>query len=578
MQWASKRKTQRPEDIAYCLLGIFNVSMLPIYGEGEAKALFRLKDEIGRSYRWQLEGIGREAAVLPSNSCESENHFSGTTCSNTAETLLFDHRRKLLTSLSFEQMDARQSTIKKAYSTTCQWLMSHPVYMDWVDPSQLHQHCGFLWISGKPGAGKSTLVKFAHARANRETHEHDVVLSFFFNARGDELERSTVGMYRALVFQLLNQMPELQELLDDFNDSSKDQSGSPPWTIGNLCRILSAATTNLGNGRLKCFIDALDECDEEQVREMIGFWEVLGQTALENGARLYTCFASRHYPTIDIRGGRRLTLENEEGHAQDLAKYVQSHLRAGKGKYIEEVRMQIMEKANGVFMWAVLVVSILNEEFKRGRIFAVKKRLQEIPEQLSDLFRDILRRDCANMNDLLLCLRWILFAKRPLKREEFYFAMVAGLDPDSDDMTAWDAEHITVDDMNRFVLNSSKGLAELTKSKTPTVQFIHESVRDFLVKDKGLCEIWPNLRNNLSSTSHDQLKECCRNYINVDMSGLVTLDQNIPKASSESAKNLRQALTTQFPFLEYASRFVLSHADEAAEGVSQDIFFGRLCP
>ena len=403
-------------------------------------------------------------------------------------------------------------------------------------------------------------------------------LSFFFNARGDELERSTIGMYRALLFQLLNQLPELQELLDDLKHSSKDQSGSPTWTIDNLCRILSAAIAKLGNRRLKCFIDALDECDEEQVREMIEFWEELGQTALKNGAQLYICFASRHYPTIDVRSGRRLTLENEEGHAEDLAKYVKSHLRAGKGKYIEEVRTQIMEKANGVFMWAVLVVPILNEEFKRGRIFAVKKRLQEIPEQLSDLFRDILKRDCANMNDLLLCLRWILFAKRPLKREEFYFAMLAGLDPQSDDMAAWDAERITVDDMNRFVLNSSKGLAELTKSKTPTVQFIHESVRDFLVKDNGLCELWPNLGNKLSSTSHDQLKQCCQTYLNVDISGIVTFDHDIPKASSEPAKSLRQALKTRFPFLEYASQFVLSHADEARHRDLTRRLLGRLCP
>ena len=174
MQWASKRETRIPEDIAYCLQGIFNVSMLPIYGEGEQKAFFRLKDEIGRSYRWQLEGIGREA-VLSSNSCELENHCSGPMCSNTVETSRFESRKSLLTSLSFDQMDERQSTIRSAYSTTCQWLMNHPIYMDWIDPSQFHQHCGFLWISGKPGAGKSTLLKFAYACANRETREHEIL-------------------------------------------------------------------------------------------------------------------------------------------------------------------------------------------------------------------------------------------------------------------------------------------------------------------------------------------------------------------------------------------------------------------
>lgn len=45
MSWASRRKTSRVEDIAYCLLGIFQVNMALIYGEG-SKAFFRLQEEI----------------------------------------------------------------------------------------------------------------------------------------------------------------------------------------------------------------------------------------------------------------------------------------------------------------------------------------------------------------------------------------------------------------------------------------------------------------------------------------------------------------------------------------------------
>ena len=46
MSWAAMRSTQRPEDVAYCLLGIFNVNMAILYGEGEAGAFRRLQDEI----------------------------------------------------------------------------------------------------------------------------------------------------------------------------------------------------------------------------------------------------------------------------------------------------------------------------------------------------------------------------------------------------------------------------------------------------------------------------------------------------------------------------------------------------
>jgi hypothetical protein len=46
MDWAGKRTTTREEDKVYCLLGIFGVFLPLIYGEGEAYAKLRLKEEI----------------------------------------------------------------------------------------------------------------------------------------------------------------------------------------------------------------------------------------------------------------------------------------------------------------------------------------------------------------------------------------------------------------------------------------------------------------------------------------------------------------------------------------------------
>lgn len=46
MSWASTRETTRPEDVAYCLLGLFGVNMPLLYGEGSTKAFIRLQKEI----------------------------------------------------------------------------------------------------------------------------------------------------------------------------------------------------------------------------------------------------------------------------------------------------------------------------------------------------------------------------------------------------------------------------------------------------------------------------------------------------------------------------------------------------
>lgn len=49
MSWAARRKTTRVEDMAYCLLGVFDINMPLLYGEGY-KAFCRLQEEIIRVY------------------------------------------------------------------------------------------------------------------------------------------------------------------------------------------------------------------------------------------------------------------------------------------------------------------------------------------------------------------------------------------------------------------------------------------------------------------------------------------------------------------------------------------------
>jgi hypothetical protein len=48
MSWANMRQTKREEDAAYCLLGIFNVHMPLLYGEGKEDAMARLREVIDK--------------------------------------------------------------------------------------------------------------------------------------------------------------------------------------------------------------------------------------------------------------------------------------------------------------------------------------------------------------------------------------------------------------------------------------------------------------------------------------------------------------------------------------------------
>ena len=69
MSWTEKRQTTREEDKVYSLMGIFDIHMSLIYGEGREEAFIRLYDEIDkRSRRFQREELLNipQAAFKPS--------------------------------------------------------------------------------------------------------------------------------------------------------------------------------------------------------------------------------------------------------------------------------------------------------------------------------------------------------------------------------------------------------------------------------------------------------------------------------------------------------------------------------
>ncbi len=413
-------------------------------------------------------------------------------------------------------------------------------------------------------------MKFVCKEMKKDTKKK--VISFFFYARGEELERSTFGMYRSLLFQILKALPRLYKVFDepehqDYLETLHTDDDFT-WRIDVLRDMLRSALMDLGQTALTIFVDALDECASDQVEELLEYFEKLGKKAALNGSQLNVCFSSRHYPHNSIQYCRNINLDCQDGHEKDIAMYVQDKLKLGEGETADNVKNSIQAKANGIFMWVFLVIRILNEEMKNGRGFAIEEHLAEIPGNLSELFRRSILRDECNLRDVKLGIQWILFSKRALKLEEYYFAVVSGLRPDK--LREWNADHVTTEHMNKFLISSSKGLAEVAKSDVKTVQFIHESVREFLLKD-GLKLLWPNLAAaDFEFESHDQLKRCCQSYLAVGISGHVPLP--LPTVSSDEVKERRNKVSAKFPFLEYATRYVLPHADAAARSFSQREF------
>ncbi|OQE06945.1 hypothetical protein PENVUL_c015G05097 [Penicillium vulpinum] len=99
---------------------------------------------------------------------------------------------EILKSLAFPEMLDRRDNIKQRHENTCEWILRLEEYKPWRSDSH-----GLLWINGKPGAGKSTLMAYMHNELKGCDTGNSIQLDFFFTARGTELQRKPVGMLRA---------------------------------------------------------------------------------------------------------------------------------------------------------------------------------------------------------------------------------------------------------------------------------------------------------------------------------------------------------------------------------------------
>lgn len=479
-----------------------------------------------------------------------------------------DAKRRMIDLLKFDELGARMHDIQPAQMQTCEWFLTTPEYTGWRDGNHGLSESGFLWIKGKPGTGKSTLMKYLYSIHSRQPGR--AVISFFFNARGAMLERSTLGCYRTLLFLLLDGRQELWEVLDHLDKMGRSYIKSNGWNIALLTETFQKAVQILAKEQpVECWIDALDECQDSEVEQMVSFFEDLDEFMLSSELPFRVCFASRHYPTIVPKKAIQLVLEKQERHENDISKYIAAKLRMGNSIHQSEVESKLLGMSSGIFLWVVLVIPILNREYSKGKISALRKRLDEIPPGLDALFHSILARDNDDMQELLGCLQWILCSIRPLKPLELYTAMQPSAnsyvsetyqkaDPFRSPRVTAHEDEMSIEDLQRYVDSVSKGLAEVTSSST--VQFIHESVGDFLLGKSGRSDLLSSIDGfdiGNPGDIHERLRQNCLEHI------LVAYPVRRTYAS-------RSGFIKNHPFVHYAVINILRHSDQAyCRGISQ---------
>jgi len=170
-------------------------------------------------------------------------------------------------------MDLRQHDIPAECEGTCAWLLQHSKYCTW-----LKQFPGLLWIKGKPGAGKSTLLKYALRKMKKEKLPDYTIASFFFHGRGAYMQRTALGLFRSLLYQILTQIrPLLFEFQLMFQERLETQ-GEPEknwnWHEKELQDFFKSNIAEKRH-RIRIFIDALDECGEVVAEQLVSYFQEL---------------------------------------------------------------------------------------------------------------------------------------------------------------------------------------------------------------------------------------------------------------------------------------------------------------
>jgi hypothetical protein len=334
-----------------------------------------------------------------------------------------------------------------------------------------------------------------------------------------------------------------------FHDKrKKHKTGKWAWGEGELSEFLLSETKMCQSKPILLLIDALDECNESGVRKVVSFLEALSINAIDSRTTLKICLSSRHYPNIYMDRKIELVVERQGGHYQDIVKYARNKLRIRDCK----IEKELVHKAAGVFMWVVLVVEMLNQAYDDGDVRAMEKKFCEVPSDLEEVFWTLLGRDNQDKQVTILILQWVLFARRLLKPEELYFAILARIETER--LGAWDRSRETSEIIERFITTHSKGLVEIRQGHQKTVQFIHGSVNDFLLRNERLQRLDPELAADVIGISHDCLKACCLSYLTM---------RGLPLAWDRSHA---KELGFYYPFLQYASTYVTEHAENAHNG------------
>ena len=323
-----------------------------------------------------------------------------------------DFSKRLLESLWFPEILSREETIPEAHSRTFQWIFdrSGQAVRPWDNfIAWLENGKGIYWINGKAGSGKSTLMNFlCQDERTMEaltiwSETKDIILpKFFFWSAGNAMQKSLEGLLRSLLWQILNEYPEMTFLPSDDGPQSEHSRRTPrnhnligAWTKARLSKTLQGVVNQLQRScRLCLFIDGLDEFDEDE-DDLITFVQNLVLTT-----SVKVCSSSRPHKAFEDAFSSSAKLRLQDLTYGDIQQYVDDKFEAvpqlrsmtAENEFeMTRLKKDIVDKAEGIFLWVSLAVKDQIRGLKNEDSPAqLQARLTSLPTEIEGIYHRML--------------------------------------------------------------------------------------------------------------------------------------------------------------------------------------------